>query len=300
MLTQGIFRVEHDPADTGAARDVLRYAEAALREFAPHLKAGNDPIHFVIAHEYGDFAAFSKVFGKGRVSGMARSEQGLIILKSPRLRYAGEDFRGTVRHELVHVLLARTVNTDNLPHWLNEGIAMSLANEHHWDSIFHIARMFVTGRVIEYKDLDMRLRAPGDEMEFNDAYAQSLSMTRFLRKRLGEDLFWQVVMATRDTPFGEALRERTALTVLDFWNAYHRSLWLVALIGMLGSGSVFALPACLVIIAYFRKRFTNRRILRQWEQEEADEPLILSWDDVSEGPYEWEHGGDEDEPPTRR
>ena len=40
--------------------------------------------------------------------------------------------------------------------------------------------------LVEYRHLDFAFLAPGDEMEFGDAYAQALSMTRYLRNRIGE------------------------------------------------------------------------------------------------------------------
>jgi hypothetical protein len=223
-----------------------------------------------------------------RVSGLARPHQGLIIVKAPRLRGVREDFRGTLRHELVHILLARNVNTAFLPKWLNEGLCMMLANEHYWNSLFTIARMYVQRRIIPYRDLDLSFAMPGDEREFGDAYAQALSMTRFLRDRLGEERFWQVVLATRELTFMEAMKTHAGMNVAAFWDAYRASLWKIAVIGTVGSGSLFFIPAFLLILAVIRKKFTNRKILRRWEQEEREGDVILSWDDVSEGLHDWE------------
>lgn len=295
VLEEGLLHIEYDPADAATAQYSLEVLREAISEFSHRLSPGEKPIRLVIAHMHDQYMAYAKSFGPVRVSGLARSEEGLIVVKAPGLRYAREDYHGTLRHELVHVLLARNVNTDYLPRWLNEGLCMSLANEYYWNSLFHVARMFVGGRIIPYKDLDMRFRAPGDEMEFGDAYAQALSMTRFMRKEFGEDVFWAVILGTKDKLFARSLEAHAGVTVLGFWDVYHRSLWKIALIGSLGSGSIFGLPAVLLILAFIRKRFTNRRLLRQWAIEEAeDDNGIVSWDDVAEGPYEWEQDEEDD------
>ncbi|MBP8132462.1 MAG: hypothetical protein KA184_23020 [Candidatus Hydrogenedentes bacterium] len=293
-LERGIFRIQFHPSDRATAEHALHVFDEAIAEFGHELPPGGEPVRVIIAHDIQTFSAYAQSFGGVEVSGLARSEEGLIVVKAPHLRYAHSDFRGTLRHELVHVLLARNTNPDYLPRWLNEGICMSLANEYYWNSLFHIARMYVHNRIIDYEDLDMRFRAPGDEIAFGDAYAQALSMTRFLRDRFGDDVFWKIVRGTRTDVLGSALREHTGMTVRDFWMAYRASLWKIALIGMIGSGSVFGFPAILLVIAYFRKRHTNRRLIAQWAREEEDEDVILSWDDVSEGPYDWEERDEDD------
>lgn len=295
VLKDSLLHIEYDPADAATARHSLQVLREAIGEFSHRLSPGDQPIRLFIAHTSDQFMVYAKSFGSVRVSGLARSEEGLIVVKAPGLRYAHEDYHGTLRHELVHVLLARNVNTDYLPRWLNEGLCMSLANEYYWNSLFHVARMFAGGRIIPYKDLDMRFRSPGDEMEFGDAYAQALSMTRFMREEFGEDAFWAVILGTKDKMFARSLEEHAGLTVLGFWDVYHRSLWKVALIGSLGSGSIFGIPAVLLILAFIRKRYTNRRLLRQWAIEEAENDRgIVSWDDVAEGPYDWEQDEDDD------
>lgn len=293
-IERGILRIQHHESDRPTAEHALEILEEALAEFGHELPPGEETIRVIIAHDIQSFSAYARAFGGVEVSGLARAEEGLIVVKAPQLRYAHSDFRGTLRHELVHVLLARNTNPDYLPRWLNEGICMSLANEYYWNSLFHIARMYVHNRIIEYEDLDMRFRVPGDEMAFGDAYAQALSMTRFMRDRFGDEAFWEIVRGTRTGVLGAALREFTGMTVRDFWLAYRASLWKIALIGMIGSGSVFGIPAILLIIAYFRKRYTNRKLLERWALEEGEDDIILSWDDVAEGPYDWEENDEDD------
>lgn len=297
-LHDGILTVIYHEDDARIAEQSVAILNAAMDEFGERLPAGEEPIRVIIAHTPGEFARHASRFSQVTVSGIARSREGIIVVKAPYLRQVGSDFRGTLRHELVHVLLYRNTDTDTLPRWLNEGIAMSLANEYRWASPLRVAKMFLSNRMIKYYNLDLVFLAPGDELEFNDAYAQALSMTRYLRDELGEDRFWAVVLGCKELSFPDALRQLGKMPPRRFFDGYRRSLWRIALIGTLSSGSLFTPMAFMVIIVYFRKRRQNRKILDHWELEEAaataDE--LFSWDAVVEDPEAWkqEHGEEEE------
>jgi hypothetical protein len=288
-IKDGIFHVYFREKDREAAEYTLETLRQARDEFAIMLPAGTDPVQVYIAHTMEDFARRAGGFSRLSVSGMARSEEGLILLKAPRLRRPGDDYTGTVRHEFVHLLLYRNSDTGSLPRWLNEGICMSLANEYYWNSIFRITRMFFEMRIIEYRHLDRAFLAPGNEMEFGDAYAQALSMTRYLRDRIGEKKFWAVVRGCRTLPFPDALRRYGGISPRDLWQGYKDAMWRIVMIGTLASGSFFTPIALLVIVVWIRKQFSNRRILRRWENEEAEaaDCEVFSWDEVIEDPEAW-------------
>jgi hypothetical protein len=296
VLQRGLIGIQHHPSDALLATHSLDVVEGAVAEFGRHLPMGDAPIQIIIAHSAAEFRSHAAHLGFSHVNGIARPSAGLIVVKAPHIRTGRGDYAGTLRHELVHVLLARNVNTAYLPKWLNEGLCMFLANENYWNSVFTIGRMYVQGRIIEYRDLDLRFAMPGDEQQFGDAYAQAISMTRYLYNMLGEDAFWAVILGTRDLTLMDSLRTHAGMSTRDFWDAYRRSLWKFALLGSVGSGSIFVLPACLLIIAVIRKRFKNRHILRRWADEERLETdeTVFSWDDVAEEPYEWEEQASEE------
>ena len=298
QLEGGPFRIVHHPDDVETARASLAILETALEEFSTRLPPGEGLIHIVIAHDLTEFRRYASHFGSLQISGLARPAEGLIVVKGPRLRAAGDDYGGTLRHELAHILLYRNVDTALLPKWLNEGLCMSLANEHYWSSMYQMTEMFAGNRIIEYRYLDLTFLSPGSEMAFGDAYAQALSMTRTLRNRLGEETFWAVVLDVGDgTTFGRSLEMHADLTVTEFWEKYRRSLWKTAVIGSIATGSLFGPASLLVIVAYFRKRRGNKKVLDRWEAEErrgragydADwEDTLDFWDEVIEDPEAWE------------
>lgn len=300
-LTQGPFVVAHAPEDESHARAALAVLTEFAQSVAHRLPVGDAPVRVLVAPTAAEFQKHARSFLPGQVSGLARPSEGLMVVRPPTLRAGGGagDFGTTLRHELVHILLARNVDDALMPNWLNEGVAMHLSREYQIASPVAVAQMFLEGRIIPYRDLDMAFMTPGEEREFNDAYAQALSMTRHLHRRLGEEGFWALVLALRDMPFPDALHRHAGMTVAEFWDGYHRSLWYVALIGVLASGSFFTPAAFLVIIVWFRKRRRDREVLDQWEREEAAgrrhrEP-VLSWEEALDDETTYVPGIDDEE-----
>ncbi len=291
-MSRGLFTVEYGAGQRAVAEYSLDVLEYAAAEFEALLPIGERSILVKVIAASDEFERYAARFDGLNVSGLARPGEDLIIVQAPRLRKPGSDYPGTLRHELVHLLLYRNVNPAYLPQWLNEGIAMSLANEFRWQSMFVLSRMFIQNRIIPYHKLDRAFFMPSGQEQFGDAYAQALSMTRYLRNQLGEVRFWRVVRAMKDMPFPQALREHGAMTTQEFWKAYERSLWKYAAFAMMGSGFFFQPAAILLILAYLRRRRIARGLYQRWEEEEAAEKdggtdRIFYWEEVAEDPDAW-------------
>ena len=307
-LRDGPLIVEYAAGDEDAAQRAMRELKGAVVEFAPHLPLGDKPVNVFIAPNVAAFHRRAPGFMPGQVSGVADPERGLITVKSPRLRGARANFLDTLRHELVHVLVARSTKDVFMPRWLNEGLAMFMAKEYQFATPMTMAMMFFENRLIQYKDLDMAFMNPGQEMEFGDAYAQALSLTRHLYKRLGPDRFWQVVLATRTMPFPDALRQYGGIDVQELMRGYTRSLWLVVLVGAMASGSFFAPMSVLTIVAWFSVRRQRRKVLEGWAQEEEEEslrnlvdpmPPLMTWEEAVDDSTTYIPGIDDEEDADR-
>lgn len=293
-LHGGLFVVRYHAEDEEVARESLKTLESAIREFAPRLPAGDQQITVTIAHTIQEFGVLAG--GRGEhLSGFAHSWESAIVVKAPQLRPLGDDYRGTLRHELVHVLLYRNTNSGAIPVWLNEGVAMMLSNELNWQASLTVAEMFLRGRLIDYRDLNMAFQLPASPGQFSDAYAQALSMTEFLRDEFGEEKLWRLIFASKTMSFGDAMRQELQLSPLGFWSRYQHSLWGLTLVGSLVSGSLFTPVAVLFIFAYLKKRRQLRLAYARMEAQEQEEREALNrW----QGPqfYTWEEilGDEED------
>ena len=307
-LQEGPLIVEYAPEDADAAQRAMKELREAAAAFAQRLPLGDQPVNVFIAPTVAAFNRRTPGFMPGQVSGVADPERGMITVKSPRLRGARADFLGTLRHELVHVLLARNTKDAFLPRWLNEGLAMFMSKEYQFATPMTMAVMFFENRLIEYKDLDWAFMNPGQEMEFGDAYAQALSLTRHLYKRLGPDRFWQVVLGTRTMPFPDALRQYGGFDVHELWGGYIRSLWLVVLVGAMASGSFFTPISVLAIVAWFSIRRQRRKVLDGWARDEEEErlrdlvdskPPLMTWEEAIDDDTTYIPGIDDEEDADR-
>lgn len=284
-ISAGNVTVEYWPGDEQLANQSLEIFRQGLMDFAQTLPAGDQPITVTICHTLPQFKQRAGQYGRAWVGGVSKTPSGQIAVKAPYLLPQPADYEGLLRHELLHVLLARNVDDANLPRWLNEGIVMVLSKENRWGSMARVARMYVSRRLISYYNLDFAFLPLGDEVLSGDAYAQSLSMTRFLMKRIGEQAFWDFVYAMRREPFETALLSATGLRPGQLYSAWRGSLKTPAVIITAASAfSVFDLMLVIVVVAWFRKRRRNRVILEQWDDEEDDGP----WQNVYVSPEPWD------------
>ncbi|HIJ66399.1 MAG TPA: hypothetical protein HPP77_10665 [Candidatus Hydrogenedentes bacterium] len=292
-LSEGVFHIEYAERDAAVARESLGILEETAAELDERLPLGEDPVRVVIAATSQEFRQYTVHFNDVRVSGVAESAHGLIVMKSPRLLPPDADYVGILRHEFIHILLHRNVAVDNMPRWLNEGTAMIVSKERRLTNSLHVARMYVQGRLLTYAQLNQAMSGSGRAGVLSDAYAQSLSMTRFLIERLGEDGFWDLLHALDTMTFREALETKASWTPQQFIEAWQRSLWAIALASALMSGfTLFQVMAILAVIGYLRKRRQARKLLRRWDDEERDFPRPHAWEDP-DAAYVWEYDEDD-------
>lgn len=298
VLESPPFQIQHVAGDRALAELSERVLQDALDGLRAKLPPGEETITVVICHSYDEFAKYAGPYMPGKVTGVAHSARGLIAVKAPNLAVRGAaEYEPTLRHELVHVLLARNDLTVNLPRWLNEGLSMTLGREHGWSASFRVAQMYLEGQILTPRQLHVAFASAGAEQEFGDAYAQSLSMTRYLRKRLGDEAFWELITSLDDQTFSDGLRAQGIDGIQELWSGWQRSLWMLAIVFSVVSGfSLFQGAALLTVWSYFRRQRKGEAKMREWDREEAIENGTLEEDEyVEDEPYEWESYRDDDD-----
>lgn len=298
VATHGFIHVKFEEPDRALAERAVRVLTEAVEKHKALLPRGEEPIFVAICPTKNEFERYAGPYGQPNVVGIAFPDKGIIAVKTPRILPPGSDIDGTLRHELIHVLIERNTDPANVPRWFNEGLAMSLSNEHRWESTFYVARMYMDDRLIPLHELDLAFMAPGREGEFNGAYAQALSMTNYLRERLGEDRFQQLIRALDSKPFHKALEDIESIEYTEFYDAWRATLWRVAVIfGVVSGFSIFQVMAILAVVGYFRKRRQGKLRLAEWEQEEAEDDkapfMTVRQLEDQEPPYPWEEEDEE-------
>jgi len=275
ILEHDRFRVHHDASTAALARETAQTLTDARIAFADRFPDMPDIVDVYICEDQESFQQFAGPLTAASIVGVANPDTDVIALKSPSFAPPQSDYIGTVRHELVHILLHHNVNTDNVPRWLNEGIAMTVSGENRWSSRSHVAFMYLNGRTLSYRSLEASFLEPGQELEFGDAYAQAMSMTQYLQKQLGEEQFWEFVYSLNDRSFGVAVEAELGLIPHDFALAWAASLGWTALVFSLVSGvSLFQIMALLTIAAYLRRRRQAQARMAAWAVAESKEDAV--------------------------
>ena len=269
VIERGGVHIEY-PADARAlAEESIDTIERAYRAYEKRMPRKPVVLRVVICDTIAQFGEYAGPLSTHSVLGIAKPTQDLIVLKAPHLAPRGSDYRGTVRHEVIHILLQHNVNTDNLPRWLNEGTAMVVSGENRWESRTLVASMYLNGRILSYRELDLSFLDPGEEMEFGDAYAQAYSMTQYLMNGLGEDRFWTMLHSLDKQTFGSALEAELGVVPYEFWSSWRSSLaWYAAAYSIVSGFTLFQIMAALTVWAYWRKRRKGLQLIKQWEEEE--------------------------------
>lgn len=205
-------------------------------------------------------------------------ENRVIINRQVYLRQTTRSRRAVMVHEFTHLILGRRL-PEGLPRWLDEGLAMVAAEEHSFRYQTRLAWAASFGGLIPLRDLAIDFGSGRGDQEL--AYAQSLSITRFLlESRSGRGMADDprpLVRRLADPVEGRALRnlinDPTYLGALDRrWKASIRTVW--TWIAVLGSAGVFWMAATwLFLFAYWRKRRRSREIEKRWEEED-DFPYV--------------------------
>ncbi len=137
------------------------------------------------------------------------------------VRLDGGDPYQTLRHELAHVVLHRTV-TERVPLWFDEGYASFASGEYGRMAALRLNLAVVAGRVPSLRALDGLLRgSDGDAAE--EGYALAASAVADLARRNPTRRLDPILgRLAGGMPFGEAVRTTTGLDLDQFDEAWHR------------------------------------------------------------------------------
>ncbi len=262
--------IEFENADRASAELVRGFVDGSWDEVARSVGADSQvaPVRVKIAGSLAQFREFAGGHDERWIVGLASGSGSLIVLKPPRLvRDPLKSFRQTVRHELTHIMLSRASNLQNMPRWLNEGIAMRVSGEMAKKSEWIISRAVLRGTVIPLDELDERFPAAREKAGL--AYAESLKAVNYIVDKYGDEALLKLIRSLRDEDFDTALAATIGLdihTLSGRWvKSVRKSPYVVTLIA--GSFSLW-LMTVLAILAFLRKRKLARRKRWEWEMEE--------------------------------
>lgn len=274
-----------DPVDAAVVDHLAEHAESALPRLADEL--GIPPklsVNVTLAPSEVDFRDLQPGRAPSWADGTAWPKDGLIFLKSPRLRPGDATPLSTVfEHELVHVLMGQAFGDRPVPTWLQEGVAKVLAREVNASMTDALAAAMLSRRLLSLDEITGGFPAEPGRAQL--AYAQSADLVAFVRNQWGKPALQVVIQKmAAGASADEALRAATGLgpTALDAaWRGrlLASPLWIKALAqpGLwLGLGSFIFIVGGLFRLRRTRKKFDHMVEVEAIEDRRREEALMAA------------------------
>jgi len=201
--------------------------------------------------------------------GVSSAGTGQIVLKSPSFSKTIAEVKQTAIHELTHLMIAQKTG-NNIPRWLNEGLAQLLANQMQGESKLLISRALWSGSLLPLRDVDYVDRMPQKNAEL--AYSQSFNAAAFLVQTYG----WKSLRNLLSALGQNQSTDEAFYQVYQFDHAGFESLWVQHLqkstkwmILLDTQLYIFTGATILVLLSGIMVLRRRRQAYRRWELEET-------------------------------
>ena len=267
------YKIVYEPEDETETRLLLKTLEKVHPEFENFF---NLKIHQLVeiylpAHA-ADFRRITPVNLPQWVQGVYLPEKQKIIIKKSGWMNEPTELSEVLTHELSHLYFQLRFTGIKIPAWFNEGLAQKLSGKKIQISEGVIlANALFARKFIELEEIDSL--SSFSESRARLAYGESLHAVLFLEnyirtKGLNWTKYFDIIYASG---FEKALQEVTGQDLLDFEIKWYRAVkekykWFI----IFNWENLIWLAMVLVLIAaMYAIRYRNRRVLLQWEREEA-------------------------------
>jgi hypothetical protein len=276
-VTAPLLDVHSDDADRPTALRLSRHAATAVPRLAKELALPvGARIHLVLAHTQDQFQDLQPGRTPTWADGTAWPHRGWIFLRRPQLRGTTTETLETVLdHEIVHILLGRAFGPQEVPRWLQEGMAQLLAGEYTAETTNTLAKGTLGNSLLSLQELARGF--PKDPIRAQLAYAQSADFVAWIRNKHGKQAthtLIQELAAGEDFPV--AIRMATGQEVDAIDQAWRSRLQdsPFQLSPLFSEGVWWGLGALLVPLAWFAVRRRNKVKISRWKREEVLEDAL--------------------------
>jgi hypothetical protein len=185
-----------DPGIGQAALDVVAEALPEMEAIMPVELA--DPVRIYVYPTANDLRAALRLTGRDWIGAHARPELGVIVVAAANPRTAAVDLGADLRHELSHLLLYQAAGEGYpaVPRWLDEGLATTFEVEDNGSYAAVLENALAAGETIPFHELCGSFPESGDQTLL--AYAQSVSLVRYVQTEYGNQAIAEMVRAVAD------------------------------------------------------------------------------------------------------
>ena len=205
------------------------------------------------------------------IVGVAYSSSALIILKSPREVSSPEaDLLKTFIHELTHIVLGSAFSgEEDVPRWLNEGIALYKSGEWSFNRVGTMTRAVLTGSMIPLSELTHTF--PDNPRDLQLAYAQSFYLVSFLITRFGRQSFHTFIrLYSKQKNLEKTLYQVYSMNLEELekeWEGFlkMRFSWVPLITS---STTLWFIITIIFVYGYINKKRQMKATLKQWDEEQ--------------------------------
>ena len=202
---------------------------------------------------------------------VAYPDLNLIIMQSPRAIKGNDiDLSKIFKHEFTHIALGKAFRQgEQIPLWLNEGLAMYESREWDFNRVSTITRAVLTGSLIPLSEITHLFPLEANKAEL--AYSESFYLISFLINQYGRKSFHRFL---REYIEGKRLKVVLKKVYHINWEEFEekwihylkvRFSWLPI---VTSTTTLWFLITIAFILAYIKKKKATRLKFEQWEREE--------------------------------
>jgi hypothetical protein len=259
---------DHDSLIVKQLADFARQSKTKFDQFFEYDLV--DRIDIYLASSEEEYKRFNPPDIPDWSGGVAFTKENIIILK-PGSYYDPDKYRQTLFHEIAHIYIGAIIKDMPFPVWLNEGTAMYLSEKTiSWHESIVIGNALSSGNLIDLNAID-------SVMVFADAsahlaYLESFLAVQLLVEKQGEKKLAQLIKDFSESQSLDHLFEKHfGYGFIEFEIEWYDTLkkryrW----IAFLQFDNLFwVLLVIIIILAFVGIKIRNRKIYKQWEQEDV-------------------------------
>jgi len=261
-------RIEAPPELAGVRHRIGSIDPQRLADIAAltGLEHPGPPIRVVLADERSEWAGRMPSW----IAGLAVGGDLIVLFPARTPGYPHGSLEDVLRHEIAHVLIARSAGGEPVPRWFHEGLAT--AAERPWDLRDRTRLIYelVTGPRLTLDEIDALFT--GDRGAQTRAYALAQRFVRDLLDEYGEPVAAEMLAHVGEgVPFEGAFARATGRSLLaaeaEFWE--RQRTW-TTWFPLLTSGTTLWIAIMLLALWAVRRRRRRRAAQRRkWEEEEG-------------------------------
>ena len=269
-FSESNFKIHFAEIDSAYARIAKIQLEKKYKEIAYDFElATDDTFSVIIVSSRKEFQQYLKGKLPNWTGAFASPYHKKMVIRSPRWANDFLEYNVVLVHELLHLIMPGIVGNQEVPRWINEGMAIFYSGEERWKTSTALSKALSTNSFIPLQDIDSVLNF--HRIQANLAYHESYSAIHYLLSTYDIDGLRTVLYGIRDRkPLDDIFISATGSSFKAFekeWLAFERKsqryYWLSEF-----DNYLWILILVLVVLAVLVRKLKNRKTEQRWEAEQ--------------------------------